>query len=132
MSPIETNPPPWRQYLHALPEAEPDPQLWMRLQRARTRRRVGVHRAWAAAAAAVVFIALGLAWLPFGGSGEQGLSPDPAPALMSTAAVQQLDVELNLAYARGADEAEIAALWDARSRLLASEGDAGAVVLARL
>ena len=121
--------PNWRSYLHGLPDSEPPAELWSRLQQARSARRAPSWR-WMAVAAAVVASALVVASLP---DLERA---DPVIATVVPAAIdpalQQLDLELSLAYARQADEDEIAALWQTRERLLAHTGEAGSVLLARL
>jgi hypothetical protein len=120
-----------RAYLLALPDVAPGPQLWQRIEQAQARRRRPDVRWWAAAAA--LALAVLAAWsLPgvdrWAGPPLAGVTPSGTlvPAL------HQLDADLNLAYSRGAGDAEIAALWEARARLLASGGDAGSVVLAKL
>ena len=120
--------PNWRGYLQALPDAEPTDELWSRLQLARSARRATPWR-WMAVAAAVVVSALVVATLP----DAERTTPVLAAAAPATIdpALQQLDVELGLAYARLADEEEIAALWQTRERLLARTGEPGLVLLAR-
>jgi hypothetical protein len=117
----------WRSYLHALPESEPPAELLSRLQQARSARRAPSWR-WMAVAAAVVASALVVASLP---DPERAAIATVAPAAIDPA-LQQLDLELSLAYARQADEDEIAALWQTRERLLAHTGEDGSVLLARL
>ena len=121
----------WRSYLHALPEAEPGPLLWSRLQQTRAARRAPAWR-WTAVAAAIVASVLVLGSIP--GTERSASAPvvSSAPSNIVAPAVQQLDLELSLAYARQADEREIAALWETRARLLAHASETGSVLLARL
>lgn len=107
------------QALSALPDPEPPPPLFGRIMASRTRRRR--QRRWAAVAAAVVGAALlwPLLHVP--------LAPQPALQLAEQApqgadlSLRLIDRRLQTAYDRGADAAEIAALWEARARLLQAD-----------
>lgn len=127
----------WRQHLSTLPEVEPPAALWLRLHAARalpTRARWP----WLAATAAAVLVAV-LLW-----SLNEPMSPlsntAPVVALAAPAigpayvdaGLRRLDDDLTLAYARNADEAELAALWQTRERLINSLKSPTPALLARL
>ena len=127
-------PPPWRQYLDGLPEAEVPAGLWPRLaaarQQALRRRRQPL---WFGAAAAALLLAvfatqrLPTQPAPRAPTAEQQPAPLPADA-----GLQRLDDQIALAYARGAAEDEVAVLWQARAHLVASLEGPAPVVVARL
>lgn len=121
---------PWRAHLAALPEVDPPEQLWQRLAAARAGRGGVARRRWPWVAAAAAAMALALSWpraIP---------EPRPVPPLADHPAVDMnlrlLDQELALAYARHAGEAEIAALWQTRERLLAVGTQSDPPLVARL
>lgn len=126
--------PDWRQHLATLPEIDPSDALWLRLQRAYSpEARASRRWPWLGVAAAAVLAAV-LVW---------PRAPAPAPAVLdsgplamaatrSDPGLRRLDDELALAYARNADESEIAALWQTRERLIASPQDSAPALLARL
>lgn len=118
---------PWRQHLASLPAVDPPDALWARLQqhRAPAPRRSRPLWPWAAAAAVLAAV---LAW---------PRAEAPVVATIATApAVDQnlrlLDQELTLAYARQADDAELAALWQTRERLLQGTGQSDPPLLVRM
>lgn len=130
-------PPPWRQYLDALPEVEAPDTLWPRLaaaQRQAQRRRQRPFWLGAAAAMLALVTVLALQRMPAPTSpaapGAPGL-PQVAQAAADPG-LQRLDDQIALAYARGADEDEVAVLWQARAQVLASLEGPAPVVLARL
>lgn len=115
-------PDPLHQHLQALAQPPPPEALWPRLlqrRRAQVRRR----RVLAGAASTGLALLLGvMAW------------PDPAPAPHATLkasatithapadiddSVRALDRALQAAYDRGASDAEIAPMWEARDALVA-------------
>lgn len=116
-----------RDALAGLPDPPLPAELWPRVSRAR-HRQVARRRLALAGTAAVAFAAL---LLPAGWM-ERTQAPDPvariataqdppprAAASPDTAArLRSLDRELQAAYRRGSDSAEIAQLWEARSALL--------------
>jgi hypothetical protein len=121
----------WRLHLAALPEVSPPERLWLRLQQAqpapRPARRTAMR--WAGVAA-VLLATAGLIsqW-----------RPTPAPVVAEVTApvpidagLRQLDDEIALAYARDAGEAELAALWQTRERLLEALQGPAPALLARL
>ena len=116
----------WRNYLHALPDAEAPEALWQRIARARaesvTRRSRPARWLPALGLAAAVALAAVLA-LPRGAA----LGPRlPAPVVAATPAespaLRALDDAIALAYARDAAQEELDALWQTRERLLGSPG----------
>lgn len=125
----------WREYLAALPDAAPPDALWLRLQQARSAGQPRSSRwrpRYALAASLLMLAAAGLAWQLRGPAAplQEAVVSSARPAA-GTAAIglRQLDDELALAYSRNADEAELAALWEARERLLATfDPDAPAMV----
>lgn len=127
----------WRQHLTALPDVEPPEALWLRLRVAHaspTRARWP----WLAATAAAVLVAV-LLW-PLNKPMSPVSNAAPAVALAAPAVgpanvdagLRRLDDELSLAYARNADEAELAALWQTRDRLINSLRSPTPALLARL
>ncbi len=123
-----------RQQLHDLPDAAPSDALWARLADARqrqVRRQRGVIAGGTAACAALVatlFFNLGLQ------PGDDKAAPVTAntvtlasttPAISNTPSesLHHIDRELQLAYARNADDAELASLWAVRQGLLHSRTD---------
>lgn len=122
--------PAWRHYLCTLPEVDPPEALWSRVAAARRRPRPWRGPLLAGAAAAAVFAAV-LAWPSL-----RGVAPlAPPSAIAATAGdtgLRRLDDDIALAYARNASEAELAALWQARERVLASLGGPEPALLARL
>jgi hypothetical protein len=130
-------PPPWRQYLDTLPEAEAPDTLWPRLaaaQRQAQRRRQRPFRLGAAAAVLALVALFAAQRLPAPTSpavaGAPGLGHVAQPA--ADPGLRRLDDQIALAYARGADEDEVAVLWQARAQVLASLEGPAPVVLARL
>jgi hypothetical protein len=129
-------PPPWRQYLDTLPEAEAPATLWPRLaaaQRQAQRRRR--RPLWFGAAAAVLALALiAPRLLPTPATPAAPAAAGPSLALSPAAdpGLRRLDDQIAQAYARGAGEDEVAVLWQARERVLASLEGPAPVVLARL
>ena len=119
-----------RQQLLTLPDAEPSDALWWRIAQAR-QTQIRHRRRWiAGGATAGVVVALTLLL---------GLPPRPAhdrtaPAIATTPsnqpssnsvamppdALRRIDRELQLAYARNADDAELASLWAVRQDILHS------------
>lgn len=127
----------WRQHLTALPEVDPPEALWLRLRAAHaspTRARWP----WLAATAAAVLVAV-LLW-PLNEAMSPVSNTAPAIALAAPhigpthvdAGLRRLDDELTLAYARNADETELAALWQTRERLIDSLQGPTPPLLARL
>ena len=145
MSTLDPNASPdWRRHLAGLPEVAPDESLWLRLQAARAARsrvsrpaRRGSPRAWASAAAVVGAIAL-LAALraPIGVPDTRDASvATVAPAGVAApmdAGLLQIDADIERAYARGADAAEVAELWATRQRVALGLDGAAPVLVARL
>lgn len=123
-----------RQQLQNLPDATPSVALWERLadarqQQVRRQRRViaGGTAACAALAATLLFNLD-----PRLGDGESApvtantITPAPTTPVASIASHESLhhiDRELQLAYARNADDAELASLWAVRQGLLHSRTD---------
>lgn len=127
----------WRRHLATLPDVDPPEALWLRLRAAHaspTRARWP----WLAATAAAVLVAVLLSPIkepssPVGNTAPAVASSPPAvgPVLVD-ASLRRLDDELTLAYARNADETELAALWQTRERLLDSLQGPAPALLARL
>ena len=116
-----------RERLDTLPDIPLPEALWQRVE-ARRMQKVRRWR-WGARGVALALVALMAAPLlapVFTGAGvEQGRSavalPPAAPALRDIQAeVRALDHALQVAYDRGASDAEIAPMWVARDALLAS------------
>lgn len=120
---------PLREYLASLPDADAPERLWVRVggaHRRRTRR-----RQWGVGGAAVLALAVA-GVLPFQLSRQPASGPAPAFTAMTAvgeapvdaadadARLRALDRELQAAYHRNANEAEIAELWTTRHALLAS------------
>jgi hypothetical protein len=111
--------PDWlRQALVALPDPEPAAPLFERIMHSRARRRR--QRRLALTAALGVLGVLGASMAPL-------LHAPDAPPIETThaearpgtdVALLLLDRQLQAAYDRGADDSEIAALWEARAHLL--------------
>src|SRR5688572_23514792 len=126
-APIEPRLESWREHLAQLPEVDPPDALWVRLQHLATPVPKRSRPLWPWAAAAAVLTAV-LAW---------PRAEAPVVATVATAPVvdqnlRLLDQELTLAYARQADEAELAALWQTRERLLQGAGQSDPPLLVRL
>lgn len=123
---------PLRHHLEALPEPALPDALWTRVARAR-RQQVARRRL---ALGGGVAVALALLVLPFRfpHPGDQPVTandiastgdavPSRAPVDSdSDARLRTLDRELQAAYRRGSDAAEIAQLWQARDALLRETG----------
>lgn len=117
---------PLRRSLAALQDPPLPEALWPRVARARARQLARRRMALGGAAAAVFAALLApVALLDRGAvpgtSGQlaAGAEPPRAPAASdATARLRSLDRELQAAYRRGSDSAEIAQLWEARAALL--------------
>ena len=112
---------PIRQHLSLLPERAPDPALWSRVNAARQghlqRRRVGLAIVAVASAGLGVFAMLDPQHRTVQPTGAS--SPVEAPGGdIAESAIARIDRDLQLAYARNADDAEIAALWTLRQGVL--------------
>lgn len=120
-----------RRHLEALPEPALPDALWARVSRARRRQRARRQLVLGSGAA----VALAVLVLPFqlpppGGPppvadtvASTGAAPSRAPVAPEDAAgLRALDRELQAAYRRGSDAAEIAQLWQARDALLRETG----------
>ena len=124
----------WRAHLASLPEVDPPETLWLRLQAAqRQGRSARAPWRWLAAAAAFA-LAVVIAWP---GTQTQPAAPSvtalPVPAAVrSDDSLRRLDDEIARAYARNAGEAELAALWQTRERLIESQQGPAPALLARL
>lgn len=112
-----------RRHFDHLPPPQLPPALWPRVNAARARR---ISRRWGEgfATAALLALAIGLAWRPSvdaPAAAQQALSratrttPGNLGADMPLAT---LDLEIQRAYNRGATDAEIALLLSARSALV--------------
>jgi hypothetical protein len=120
--------PGWRRHLHALPEVEPPVALWPRLMTARAApaRAVMPRLGWIGLAVAA---GVAMLWIwPMAGVQAWRSGPDPAAGMAPMQAavapgLRRLDEEISLAYARNADEGELASLWQARARLIAAPED---------
>ena len=121
---------PLRQHLHDLPDTEPSDALWTRIDGARRKqlnRRRGLLAGGATAcagAAATLFFGFGhLTNDDVARPGMVATTPSPAstPApVASPESLHHIDRELQLAYARNADDAELASLWAVRRDVLQS------------
>jgi hypothetical protein len=119
-------------YLRTLQEPAPSAGLWKRIDTRRRQRRMRRIVAVAAAASLAGFVALGAllsgpvappSAVP---SEEVAVNTDVEPA--GLADVRALDRQLQAAYERGANEATVQPLWEARNRAvaeLATTSDAG-------
>ena len=116
-----------RQQLLTLPDAEPSDALWWRIAQAR-QTQIRHRRRWiagGATAGAVVALTLLLGLPPrpahvrTAPAIATAPSPQPSsnPVAMPPDALRRIDRELQLAYARNADDAELAALWTVRRDL---------------
>lgn len=123
--------------LRALPVFAPNPALWTRIlaaQHARTRRRRWLQGSFAAAAAIALLVT---AWRLSGPlatvhddlaatqlesralQGQWRDIPDPGPiATAGMTRLRAIDATLQAAYDRGANEGEVAPLWQQRNRAL--------------
>lgn len=111
-----------REHLRALPELAPPPQLSDRIARAQARR-VTRWRAGAAAGTLIVACLCALPVLqhaPAPDAAQQRRALIPARDQDPAADVRAIDRALQTAYERGASEDELAPLWAARTRLLAT------------
>lgn len=117
----------WRQHLAALPEVDPPEALWQRLQADRPRAARRARWPWLAAAAMLTLAVLSWPRTEVPAGLATGVE---LPAVDQS--VRLLDQELALAYARRADEAELAALWQTRRRVLDATTLAEPPLLARL
>lgn len=134
----------WRQYLHALPAADPPAALRARVLARAAPGRPSRRPLWAlAAAAALALVALRI-----------GMAPEPAPrnaALLASqqlehrvldseaaadprlqAGIAEIDRALGAAYRRGAGGEELDTLWRARARALEQGLAAAPAVPARI
>lgn len=124
--------------LGALPEFDPPPQLWERIEQAhgRRQRQRRIVR-WGSALAACLALAAVLAVVPQGRPPQPdplvhveqrsheleqiyaGLAP-PSTPLESEAELRAVELALQQAYDRGAAAAELLPLWQQRNELLSS------------
>lgn len=122
--------------LEGLPDFEPDPGLWARIQAARARRQRRRRNAWLggglAAAAVLCVVLLGRDRLPSGSAGDLASWREQAQSLesqwrtmaadaldpRSRAELRLIDAELQSAYDRGAGDDELIPLWKLRSAAL--------------
>lgn len=121
---------PLLQQLHDLPDAEPADALWARVADARQRQIRRQHGAIAGGTAACAVLAATL----FFNFDTRFTDVESAPAIATTAthtsaaftaspsteSLHRIDRELQLAYARNADDAELASLWEVRQDILLS------------
>jgi hypothetical protein len=125
-SPLE----PWRAHLATLPEVDPPEHLWRRLEAAHQSAQRPPRARWPWLAAAAALAVAVLSW-----PRPDAVSP-VEPLLAATPVVDQnlrlLDQELTSAYARQANDAEIAALWQTRERVLTGDAQSDPPLLARL
>jgi hypothetical protein len=148
MSRLDPNTPPdWRRHLAELPEVAPDESLWPRLQAARVAGR-GTPRtrrpawAWAAVAAAMIMAVVLVSALraPVADPDARAVAGAMPLAEVAPVAVRapvdagllQIDADIERAYARGADAADVAELWATRQRVALSLDSAAPVLVARL
>lgn len=121
-----------RRRLGALPEPALPAALWERVARARRRqvaRRRLVLGGGVAAVLALLVLPLGVPEpaqrVPASDIASAGAVPSRAPVASDAGArLRTLDRELQAAYRRGSDAAEIAQLWEARDALLRESGQA--------
>ena len=109
------SPDPLDRLLANVPEADPPPQLWTRLQATRTRqlrRRRTLGIAGTATLAAVFAAGIGLRQQAT--SPGHGLRTAQAAQTQPDAVLQDIDRQLQLAYARSAPQGDIEALWRLR------------------
>ena len=119
----------WRRHLAELPSVDPPETLWARLQPLAVPAPRRSRPLWPFAAAAAAALAALLAWPRADVVAPPGVATVPGGVDQN---VRLLDEELTLAYARQADEAELAALWQARERVLAAGTETAPPMLARL
>ena len=124
--------------LGALPEFDPPPQLWERIEQAHGRRlRQRRIVRWGGAMAACLALAAVLALAPLGHAPQPdplvhveqrsheleqiyaGLAP-PSTPLESEMELRAVELALQQAYDRGAAAAELLPLWQQRNELLSS------------
>lgn len=111
-----------RQALEALPEPAPPEALWTGL-RMRRQRQVRRRRAMTAVASCALAVGLGFGLLP------PAPRPQPVPVVRAPveAGVERIerlravDRALQAGYDRGATDAELAPMWEARHALLAHD-----------
>jgi hypothetical protein len=116
----------WRAHLFSLPQVDAPDAVWERVLVSRMRRRRLRLAGWSAAACMVVAVAGALlagSW-PVerrGGVADATVAVDPVGGeVQVTASLREIDDALARAYSMEGDEAELRALWDARSRVLES------------
>jgi hypothetical protein len=126
----------WRGHLVSLPSVAPPEALWARIAAARQTRMPSrrAARPWLGTAIAASLLAV---WLLPRFQADPVSAPGmatPGVALPSAVdrGLKQVDDELALAYARDAGEAELAALWEVRERLIARRDASPDALLARL
>ena len=115
---------PLTRHLQHLPDTAPSDALWQRIAEARRRQLRRQRGAVAGGAAACMLLAVAtlvprMTASPAPSPALAEAVPSPIPATQSTQpdALQRIDRELQLAYARNADDAELAALWTVRRDL---------------
>jgi hypothetical protein len=101
-------------YLSALPTPAVGRDLFQRIEGTRQRRQVR-RRLFAGSVALLAFCALLLTLPTSPGPVVEALVIQPTPATQAAGAqLRAIDRQLQAAYDRGADEAQLAALWRAR------------------
>ena len=113
---------PLTRHLQHLPDTAPSDALWQRVAEARRRQLRRQRTAVAGGAAACMLLAVAtlvprMTASPAPSLAEAVPSPIPATQAIQPDALQRIDRELQLAYARNADDAELAALWTVRRDL---------------
>lgn len=113
---------PLTRHLQHLPDTAPSDALWQRVAEARRRQLRRQRGAVAGSAAACMLLAVAtlvprMTASPAPSLAEAVPSPIPATQAIQPDALQRIDRELQLAYARNADDAELAALWTVRRDL---------------
>lgn len=126
LTPIDANDVRWRNHLAALPDAAPSDALWLRLQQAHADRfapRRAARWPWLASAAALVVAVVATQLVPPAPTAPHSpLSAAPAPVATladidpaGRANLLRIDAALERAYEHDAGDAELQALWQARS-----------------
>ena len=118
-----------QQHLNDLPDHEPNAALWAKLSEARQRQQLRQRSLMAAgttacaALAATTFFVLGPRFVDDAAAPNAVTSIPASTSITSPESLHHIDRELQLAYARNADEAELASLWALRRDILHARPD---------
>ena len=116
-----------QQHLNDLPDHEPNAALWAKLSEARQRQQLRQRSLMAAGTTACAALAATTFFVLGPGLVDEAAAPNAVTSIptsiTSPESLHRIDRELQLAYARNADEAELASLWAVRRDILHARPD---------